>query len=340
MEPERLGGETGQATGPAAREALDTTAEERPAPGRLRVMTYNVLAGGRPRLDALEAVIRSAQADVVGLEEVAPQTLDTLATRLGMRPAFGPSRRGSSVGLLSRWPLRETRTYPNAGLRNAVLEVVVEPPGGAPVRVWVTHLAARHRAWRAGESIRLREIGAILRRMTALLPTGEPQLLMGDFNSLPPGEPLLASQLLLLAAANDAERAKGVDLRGQPGIAEVIPAPLRPLGRPAVALMRAPSVARAFDGAVGLYVPRAVVGRVRAAGYVDLYAAAHPDPRARAMSCPARSPAGRIDYLFASPALASGLIACDILTEAPDCPVLRASDHLPALAELTLPAAQ
>ncbi|HEY7850394.1 MAG TPA: endonuclease/exonuclease/phosphatase family protein, partial [Ktedonobacterales bacterium] len=72
----------------------------------LRVMTYNVLSGGWPRVDALAAVMRDARADLIGLQETHPRTLAELASRLGMYHALAPSRRGSAVGLLSRWPLR------------------------------------------------------------------------------------------------------------------------------------------------------------------------------------------------------------------------------------------
>ena len=96
----------------------------------VRVMTYNILSGGWPRVDALEAVMRAARADIIGMQEVAPQTLEALAERLGMHSALSPSpRRGSPVGLLSRWPLRAVNRHPDAPLRNALLEAVIALDG-------------------------------------------------------------------------------------------------------------------------------------------------------------------------------------------------------------------
>lgn len=306
----------------------------------VRVMTYNILAGGWPRRDALEAVMRDARADIIGMQEVDPRTLEELAQRLEMRSALSPSRRGSPVALLSRWPLRETHLHEDSPIRNALLEAVVELEDGASLRIFVAHLAAGYTAWRAGEGERLRELAYILERMRAAGKSGEPQLLMGDFNSLPPDERLLASRLLLHAAQNDIRRAQGDDMKGQPGVAKVLPSPLRPLASALVSLSRTPLVARATDLTAALYVPRAVVRQTRAAGFTDLYTMTHPDPRQREFSCPAQNPAGRIDYIFASDGLTPRLTACDLLGDTPTRPVSEASDHRPMLATLTLPAAE
>ena len=304
-----------------------------------RVMTWNTLSGGWPRLDAIEAVIRDARPDVIGLQEIEPRTLDALAERLGMERVYGVSKsgRGSPVGLLSRWPVREAPSQSDVSLINAMLEAVIEPPGAAPLRVFVAHLSAEYTAWRAGEGARLHEIHAILARMAqAQARDGEPQLLMGDFNSLAPGEPLLASRLLLRAAKIDAERAKGAELSGLPGLEKVLPPPLRPLGNALVKLTRWKPVAALLDTAAGAYLPRTVIAETRGAGFVDLAATAQPDPRQREMTCPSDNPAGRIDYIFASPALAKGLIACETLADCESRPITAASDHRPVLATLAL----
>ena len=317
---------------------------ERKEPGAVavtvaRVMTWNALAGGWPRVDEIEAVLRDARPDVLGMQEIEPRTLDALAERLGMWRVAGASNggRGSPVGLLSRWPIREAPTHTDAPLRNAMLEAVIEPPGAAPLRVFVAHLSAEYSAWRTGEGGRLRELRFILARMAqAQAKDGKPQLLMGDFNSLAPDEPLLASRLLLRAAGYDAERASGAELPGLPGVAKVLPPPLRPLGSALVALARRRAVAALLDSAAGIYTPRAVVAETRASGLVDLAAAAEPDPRQRPMTCPSDSPAGRIDYIFASPALAKRLITCEPLCDSPTRHVSAASDHRPVMATLTL----
>src|SRR6185437_15366518 len=167
--------------------------------------------------------------DLIGMQEVTKRTVNELASRLGMFSALAPaaSGRGSPVGLLSRWPLRNVNLHPEAPLRNALLEAVVEPEDTAPLRIFVAHLAASYSTWRGGEGERLRELAYILGQMGTR--ADEPHLLMGDFNSMPPGERLLASRLLLHAAQNDARRAQGDDLTGQPGVKKVLPKPLHPL---------------------------------------------------------------------------------------------------------------
>jgi endonuclease/exonuclease/phosphatase family metal-dependent hydrolase len=252
-----------------------------------------------------------------------------------MYSALSPSRYGAPVALLSRWPLRAVNLHAGSPLRNALLEAVVEPEGAEPLRIFVAHLTANYSHWRGGEGARLREINFILERMR---PTAdETQLLLGDFNSLPPGERLRASQLLLQVARNDERRAQGEDMTGHPTLLGVLPRPVRPLARALAAWARIPPLAWIGDQLMGAYVPRAVIRQTLAAGYHDLYAEAHPDPRQRDASYSSSVPAGRIDYIFASPALAAGLLACEILGETPTRPVSSASDHRPLLATLAPP---
>jgi endonuclease/exonuclease/phosphatase family metal-dependent hydrolase len=305
----------------------------------MRIMTWNVLIGGWPRRDAIASAICDVHADIVGLQEIEERTLNDLGARLDMYPLFGPSssKRGSHVGLLSRWPITPGPVHTHAPLHNAMLEAVVTRADLPPTRVFVTHLAAEYYKWRAGEGQRLGELRYILARMSqARSGGGEPQLLMGDFNSLAPDEPLLASRILLRSAELDAKRAQGVQLEGLPGVVNILPPPLVPLGRALIRLVALAPIAAALDGIANAYVPRAVVAEARAAGLVDL-AAEQPDPHQRGQTCPADKPAGRIDYIFASPTLAKTLIACEALTT----PTIQAaSDHRPVIASLAPLAAE
>lgn len=319
--------------------AFDGLIQSEAATRTIRVLTYNILTGGWPRRDAIEAVVRDARADIIALDEASPETLEALASSLGMYSAFSPGTKyGWSVGLLSRWPLQEVNQHSNGPLNNAMLEALIVPDGATPLRIFAAHLTAHYSHWRAGEGQRLRELAYILQRMRATEGDGAEQILLGDFNSLAPGEPLLASQLLLHAAALDDRRDQGEDLDGLPTIAKVLPRPLRPLAETLIRLAQIPALAALCDLAAGLYTPRAVVRQARAAGYTDLYAATHPDMSQRVGSCPSHDPAGRIDYIFASPALAARLVACEVLTDTPTRPVSRASDHRPVLATLALDA--
>lgn len=128
----------------------------------VRLMTWNVWwrfgTAWRRRADAIEATIAACRADVVGLQEAWASEQSNqaaeLAARFGMHSAFG---RGSlppapdpvehaeqegievGVGLLSRWPITESRTHrlPATGHPPPVaLEAEVAHPLG-PLRVLV-----------------------------------------------------------------------------------------------------------------------------------------------------------------------------------------------------------
>jgi len=314
------------------------------AVGTVAIMTYNILAGGGPRLDAIERVIRAGGADLIGVQEVTrPAELARLGERLGMRHAVGRSPSGWHVGLLSRWPILHARSHIGAPggppLTRALLEASVALPGGARLRVFTAHLPAAFSERRAGEGRRLRELDAILGHMRAACPQGEPHVLLGDFNSVAPGERFRPMRVLRHAMAADARRrargepgGTGTALVGHPRVDYILPPAVRPLRALLEGASRHPALSWCCDRLAGLYMPRAVVRRLCAAGYVDCYAALRPDPRTRALTCPADAPGGRIDYIWATPELAARLVACEVLTDAPGCPVARASDHRPVLA--------
>lgn len=307
----------------------------------VRVLTYNILAGGGSRLEAIAAVIRASGADIVGMQEVLdPRALAYLSEQLGMHAAWAPSRTRWAVGMLSRWPLHDVDAAGGALMRKALLGATIAVPGGPPLRVYVTHLPAEYFRPLAGEPRRFREAGIVLERMRALRESGEPHLVLGDFNTLAPGERLQASAVLRLALQVDAARAAGAPTAGLPGVASVVPGVLLPLRATLRRVAASNQLSRVFDLAVSAYVPRLVVRRMLAAGYVDCYAATHPRRATRERTCPTRSPAGRIDYIFASPTLAPRLRRCDILSDAPDRPVTAASDHRPVLAEFQPASAQ
>jgi endonuclease/exonuclease/phosphatase family metal-dependent hydrolase len=302
------------------------------------IMTYNILAGGGPRLAAIESVIRDAGADLVGLQEVIrPDLLAALGERLGMQHAIAYAPSGWHIGVLSRWPIVETHAHAGPEMARALLEALIELPDGGRLRLFVTHLRAGFSDRRAGELRRLSELAFVLDHMRAARTSGEPHVLVGDFNSLAPGERFRATRVLRHALAVDAvRREQAVRLDGHPSVAYILP----PLARPfRVALEAASGVAPLAwfcDVVAGLYMPRAVVRRTRAAGYVDCYAALHPDVRSRDFTCPEPKPAGRIDYVFASPALAPRLVSCEVLTETPTSPITSASDHRPVVARFRL----
>jgi endonuclease/exonuclease/phosphatase family metal-dependent hydrolase len=235
--------------------------------------------------------------------------------------------------MLSRWPILHTRSHGQSMLTRTLLEALVELPGGERLHVFTTHLPAAFSERRAGEGRRLRELDVILEHMRAACPESEPQLLLGDFNSVAPGERFRPMYVLRHALAADAlRRSRGDALEGHPSVEYILPPAVRPFRALLEGASRNPALSWCCDRLAGLYMPRAVIQRMQAAGYVDCYTVRRPDPRTRELTCPADAPGGRIDYIWATPDLAERLVSCEVLTDAPGCPVTRASDHRPILA--------
>lgn len=180
-------------TGPSGRGAL------------LSVMSYNIQGHAalfsRRYLEGVARTIRRARPDVVGLQEVHRGTwasrfsdqVETLAELTGMEACFGRSltyRTGEyGNALLTRGkPLEvEVRRLPGEAERRSLLRCRLEVEG-APLEVFVTHLAA----WgRLGRTMRVRQARFIATRMAAV---SGPFVLTGDLNA-PPGAPELAPLL-------------------------------------------------------------------------------------------------------------------------------------------------
>jgi len=266
-------------------------------------------------------------------EVTRPDELARLADRLEMNYAVAKAPTGWHVGLLSRFPMLRTRTYTGPMLSRALLEVLVALPGGEQLHVFTTHLPAMFSERRTGEGRRLRELEVILGHISAACPNGEPHVLLGDFNSVAPGERFRPMYVLRHALAVDARRhSRGEAMDGHPGVDYILPPAVRPFRGLLEGASQHSALSWCCDRLAGLYMPRAVVRRMLAAGYVDCYAATRPDPRMRELTCPADAPGGRIDYIWATPNLAERLITSEVLTDAPGCPVSRASDHRPIVA--------
>ena len=145
----------------------------------LRLLSYNIRYGGTGREAALAAVVRSAAPDLVVLQEATdPRVVERLARDTGMTE-WG-SRPGHSLGFMSRVPVRSEWHRPRVS-RHAFLEIT---PGGTPWRVFGVHLSAVHAAWT--ERRRVYELRALLAAIGHEQPG--PHALVGDFNTLSPGE--------------------------------------------------------------------------------------------------------------------------------------------------------
>lgn len=180
---------------------------------RLRVATYNVHGcrglDGRRSEKRIADVIAMLDVDVIGLQELdlnRPRSAGVdqaalIAEQLGWHRIFHPALRVADGqygdAILSRYPmkLRQARELPSVTTRvcresRAAIWVEIEAPGGR-VQVINTHLGlGRRERFMQAELLAGPEwLGRV--------PTDDPLILMGDFNSLPASPAFrLLSQLL------------------------------------------------------------------------------------------------------------------------------------------------
>ena len=146
----------------------------------VRLLSYNIRHGGGGREAALATVIRNTSPDLVVFQEATrPAVIQTLAAETGMTQ-YG-ARPGDSLGFMSRIPVTRFEWHRPRLSRHAFLEIVL---AGTPWRIFGVHLSAVHAAWT--ERRRLYELGALLQEIRREQPG--PHALVGDFNTLAPGE--------------------------------------------------------------------------------------------------------------------------------------------------------
>jgi endonuclease/exonuclease/phosphatase family metal-dependent hydrolase len=294
----------------------------------MRVLSYNILLGGTPRVDALDKMIRAARPDVVGLVEATnADVVEELAKRTGMH--FALSGRGTrfndwNVAVLSRLPILETivHTRPHTTFtRRHVLEVRLETSSGQPVTAFVIHLTAS--MYRGTES-NLKRRGEVQELLNIMQPRqGTPHFVMGDFNSLAPGDKFSASTILRYQFYLRASSHKRITrtLRGRVALTLI------------KALLNGPPGTTLLD-IVGYRYAKGGIDLLLDAGYTDSFRHLHPDQLG--YTYPAAIPGTRIDYIFASPELAPSLTFCEVHAAGEDVTGKDASDHLPLLAEFDI----
>ena len=147
----------------------------------LRLLSYNIRCGGRGREQRIAEVIRAAAPDLVVFQEASdPRVVERVAELAGM-PRWA-ARPAHSTGYLSRVRVEGHEWHHPPGARHAFLEVVL----GGGARVFGLHLSARFSKW--SERRRAREIGLLLEGIRE--HQHGPHVLVGDFNTLAPGEVL------------------------------------------------------------------------------------------------------------------------------------------------------
>ena len=148
----------------------------------MKLLSYNIRFGGAGREEHIAAVIRGCDPDLVVLQEATrPEVVRRVAERAGFE-VWG-ARQGHSLAFLSRAEVARHDWHWPRGAKRAFLELSA---GGGALRVYGLHLSAVHSYWT--ERRRVREIRALLNYVAAQ-PAG-PHVLVGDFNTLAPGEPL------------------------------------------------------------------------------------------------------------------------------------------------------
>lgn len=283
----------------------------------IRVLTYNIhgwlTAADRPNLTAVTEVIAATGADIIGLNEVyyprlmagaAQPALEALAARLGMHFVFGPCL---------RWP--------------APANLPADAYGNALLSRWPIIASAAHHLTPKEED------------QQQLLAQKEQRGLLEGRILLPSNEPLTvyvthldhtdeAARLLQLRVARQwlmRDRHRPHLVIGDFNAISPWDFARRPVDYAALARHeKGKNLTAEGTGP-------SVVAQMEKAGYVDLYQR-FGEPGAQTF-LPANDTAIRIDYIFASQALAPCAQSCTIWPEPPGA---EASDHRPVLAEFAL----
>ena len=148
----------------------------------MRLLSYNIRYGGTGREEPIAQVIRACEPDLVVLQEATNHAVvERVAHLTGLR-AWG-ARAGHSLGFLARTVPQHHAWRWGRSSRHAFLDLV---PATSTLRVLGVHLSAMHATW--AERRRLRELGALLEATAE--ERRAPHVLVGDFNTLAPGEEL------------------------------------------------------------------------------------------------------------------------------------------------------
>lgn len=153
----------------------------------LKLLSYNIRFGGLGRETALANAINLRSPDLVVFQEaIHPAVIERLATATKM--PFWAARHNHSIGFISKREIAHHEWHHPAGAKHSFLEIV---PAGSESRIFGLHLSARFSKW--DERRRAREIRALLdgikRHQEGF------HVLVGDFNTLAPGEVLEVKQM-------------------------------------------------------------------------------------------------------------------------------------------------
>ena len=153
----------------------------------LKLLSYNIRFGGLGRENALAEAIKATAPDLVVFQEAThPTVIEQLSKTTGL--SFWAAREKHSIGYLSRKEISYHEWHYPAGAKHSFLEVV---PADSNVRIFGLHLSARFSKW--DEQRRAREIRSLLKGIERHQDGFH--VLVGDFNTLAPGEVLELGRL-------------------------------------------------------------------------------------------------------------------------------------------------
>ena len=146
----------------------------------VKLLSYNIRFGGRRREARLAEVIRAASPDIVVFQEaIDTRVIQRLAEETGLdRWAARPAH---SIGYITRLEIAHHEWHYPVGAKHSFLEIVL---ADGQSRIFGLHLTARFSKW--SERRRGREIRALLKGIERHQEGFH--VLVGDFNTLAPGE--------------------------------------------------------------------------------------------------------------------------------------------------------
>ena len=153
----------------------------------VKLLTYNIRFGGRGREKQLAEVIRSVGPDIVVFQEAIDPGLIGRLAEVTELPQWS-ARAEHSIGYISRLKISHHEWHYPARAKHSFLEINLE---GTESRIFGLHLSSMFSKW--GEERRAREIQALLKSIERHQEGFH--VLVGDFNTLAPGEVLETHRL-------------------------------------------------------------------------------------------------------------------------------------------------
>jgi exodeoxyribonuclease-3 len=151
----------------------------------LKLMSYNIRFGGVGREERIAEVIRHCDPDIVALQEATrAATVEHIAELTGMK--YWGAKQSHSPAFISKVVVRHYEWHHHDHLQRPFLEIELDG-----IRIYNVHLRATHSNYT--ERGRMREVRALLDCIKD--DSYEFHILVGDFNTLAPGELLNMQKL-------------------------------------------------------------------------------------------------------------------------------------------------